>query len=175
MQPAILTGKDAKAGHRAPGYLIGEIVHRALAHWNCLSYPDQELLAFLEKVARRSGVQPQTLMHAVRTSFSMLGNLKRHPLYQTIQTAPQAYREVPFSLKTQERTLHGVIDLLYQDAQGSWHVLDWKTEWTPGGKGGRESPGALDADGGVCQGGGEAAGGDTGCGAVFPVSEGEAG
>ena len=70
-------------------------------------------------------------MHAVRTSLSMLGNLKQHPLYKTIQAAPQAYREVPFSLKTQGRTLHGVIDLLYQDAQDSWHVLDWKTEWTP--------------------------------------------
>ena len=134
LQPAILTGKDTKAGHRAPGYLIGEIVHRALAHWNCLSYPDEELLEFLDKVARRSGVLPQTLTHALRTSFSMLGNLKRHPLYQTIQTAQHVYREVPFSLKTLERTLHGVIDLLYQDAQGSWHVLDWKTEWTPGEK-----------------------------------------
>lgn len=134
LQPAILTGKDAKVSHRAPGYLIGEIVHRALAHWKCLSYGDQELLDFLEKAARRSGVQPQTLMHAVRISYGMLANLKRHPLYKTVQAAPQVYREVPFSLKAQGRTLHGVIDLLYQDAQGSWHVLDWKTEWTPGEK-----------------------------------------
>jgi hypothetical protein len=28
-------------------------------------------------------------------------------------------------------TLHGVIDLLYRDPQGEWHVLDWKTEWAP--------------------------------------------
>jgi ATP-dependent exoDNAse (exonuclease V) beta subunit len=27
--------------------------------------------------------------------------------------------------------LHGIIDLLYQDQSGDWHLLDWKTEWTP--------------------------------------------
>lgn len=27
--------------------------------------------------------------------------------------------------------LHGVIDLLYQDPQGEWYILDWKTEWAP--------------------------------------------
>lgn len=131
LQPAILTGKDAKVSHRAPGYLIGEIVHRALAQWNCLSYPDPGLFQYLEMAARRLGVLPEAVEHAVRTSYRMLGNLQRHPLYQAIQAAPQAYREVPFSLKTQERTLHGVIDLLYQDMQGGWRVLDWKTEWTP--------------------------------------------
>ncbi|MBC8552652.1 MAG: PD-(D/E)XK nuclease family protein, partial [Candidatus Brocadiales bacterium] len=28
-------------------------------------------------------------------------------------------------------TLHGVIDLLYQDQNDAWHLLDWKTEWSP--------------------------------------------
>jgi ATP-dependent exoDNAse (exonuclease V) beta subunit len=38
---------------------------------------------------------------------------------------------MPFTLSTDAGTLHGIIDLFYQDQSGDWHLLDWKTEWTP--------------------------------------------
>jgi ATP-dependent helicase/nuclease subunit A len=131
LRPAILPDKGSDAGHRAPGYLIGEMVHRALAHWQCLSYPQHALIQYLENLARRSGVDPQALEHAVRTSYTILGRLKRHHVFADVRAAVDTYREIPFTLKTQQGTIQGVIDLLYQDAQGGWHVLDWKTEWTP--------------------------------------------
>ncbi len=131
LQPAVWSGSGLGSTTRAPGYLVGEMVHRALAHWHCLAYADRELTQYLERLANRSGIDSQALEHAVRTSYQMLGRLKRHKLYATIQKAVQQYREIPFTLETPQGALRGVIDLLYQDAQGSWHVLDWKTEWTP--------------------------------------------
>ena len=131
LQPAVWTGGDADSASRAPGYLVGEMVHRALAHWQCLAYADHELTRYLERLAHRQGIDSQALEHAVRTSYHMLGRLKRHKLYATIQKAVQQYREIPFTLETRQGTLRGVIDLLYQDAYGNWRLLDWKTEWTP--------------------------------------------
>jgi ATP-dependent exoDNAse (exonuclease V) beta subunit len=39
------------------------------------------------------------------------------------------FPELPFSLNTPLGILEGIIDLLYQDREGVWHLLDWKTEW----------------------------------------------
>jgi len=27
--------------------------------------------------------------------------------------------------------LYGIIDLLYQDQSGTWHLVEWTTEWAP--------------------------------------------
>jgi len=133
-RPAIWRHERTKTKKRAPGYLIGNIVHTALAHWNCLVYSDSELLQLLENYALREGVFSDALVDAVQRSHQMLMNLKNHSIYQNIQQAQQRYHEVPFTQTTSVGTLHGVIDLLYQDQNGAWHLLDWKTEWSPKAK-----------------------------------------
>ena len=129
--PAIWRHERTKTKKRATGYLIGNIVHKALAHWDCLQYSDSELLQLLENYALREGVFADALVDAVQRSHQMLMKLKNHSIYQNIQQAQQRYHEVPFTQTTSVGTLHGVIDLLYQDQNGTWHLLDWKTEWSP--------------------------------------------
>jgi len=133
-RPAIWRHERTKTKKRAPGYLIGNIVHKALAHWNCLEYSDSELLKLLDNYARREGVFSDALVDAVQRSHQMLMNLKNHSIYHNIRQAQQRYHEVPFTQTTSAGTLHGVIDLLYQDQNGTWHLLDWKTEWSPKAK-----------------------------------------
>ena len=133
-QPALWTEEKQKSADRAPGYLVGNIVHRALAHWDCLSSSEQELFQFLENIAQREGVFPNALAHAVKTSRWMLGNVQKHPLFWKINAATTRRHELPFTLPSPVGTLHGVIDLLYQDENGLWHVIDWKTEWAPEGE-----------------------------------------
>ena len=130
-RPAIWRHERTKTKKRAPGYLIGNIVHKALAHWNCLVYSDSELVQLLENYALREGVFADALVDAVQRSHQMLMKLKNHSIYQNIQQAQRRYHEVPFTQNTSVGTLHGVIDLLYQDQDGTWHLLDWKTEWSP--------------------------------------------
>jgi ATP-dependent helicase/nuclease subunit A len=131
VRPALWASQRSDTSIRAPGFLIGNIVHKTLAHWDCLTYSDTALFRLLENYARREGVHPEALTHAVRTSHWMLMNLKQHRLYETVQQAVVKYHEIPFTLSSPLGTLHGVMDLLYRNLQGDWHVLDWKTEWAP--------------------------------------------
>jgi len=48
-------------------------------------------------------------------------------LFKRLEKAKKIYRELPFVLNERHGIIHGVIDLLYQDERGTWHVLDYKT------------------------------------------------
>lgn len=131
LRPAIWRNERPTTVTSAPGYLVGNIVHRALAHWDCLEYSQGALAQLIESFALREGVFSDALDNAVNRSLQMLLHLKKHAIYEEIREAQQRYHEVPFTLTTTPGTLHGVIDLLYQDQGGNWHLLDWKTEWSP--------------------------------------------
>jgi len=131
IRPALQTSQAAEKSTRTAGYRIGNIVHRALAQWDCLSYSEYELFGLLENYAKREGVLPDALVHAVRTSYTMLTNLKQLALFEDIQLSSEKYPEIPFILGTPNGLFQGVIDLLYRSPQGDWRVVDWKTEWTP--------------------------------------------
>jgi len=130
-RPAMWRSERPKRGRRAPGYLVGNIVHMALAHWECLEFSESERLRLLENYARREGVFPGALVDAVQRSNKALMDLKKHPFYEQICLAQERRHEVPFSLNTPVGILHGIIDLLYQDQNGRWYLVDWKTEWAP--------------------------------------------
>jgi hypothetical protein len=115
---------------RAPAYLIGKMVHRALADWTCLALPSHSLNQRLEAFARREGLfERQALDDALARARRMLAHLIRSPLYQEINRASKRLHEVPLTLQTPGGFLQGLLDLLYLDRQGIWHALDWKTEW----------------------------------------------
>ena len=131
IQPALWANQPAVNSTRAPGYLIGNIVHRALAHWDCLAYSEGDLIHLLESYAQREGIFSQALVDAVQRSYQMMRALKDHHIYQDIQNAQRRYHELTFTISADIGVLHGIIDLLYQDQSGAWHLMDWKTEWTP--------------------------------------------
>ena len=49
------------------------------------------------------------------------------PMCARLRKAKVLKREIAFVLNERHGLIHGVIDLLFQDASGSWHVLDYKT------------------------------------------------
>jgi ATP-dependent helicase/nuclease subunit A len=112
-------------------YTIGVLVHRALADWDCLSLPERALVTKLDAYARQEGITSDVEVHyAIQRARKMINNLRRSALFAEINIAPQRLTELPFNLRTQEGDIYGVIDLLYQDEAGEWHLIDWKTEWT---------------------------------------------
>ncbi len=131
LQTALWISQRGESSTRAPGYLIGNILHRVLAHWDCLGYSEGDLLRLLENYARREGVFNHTLADAVQRSYQMVTNFKKHEIYLEIQHARQRFHELTVLLSEDVGVLHGVIDLLYQDQSGNWHLIDWKTEWAP--------------------------------------------
>jgi ATP-dependent exoDNAse (exonuclease V) beta subunit len=132
VRPVVWAQEGAERVFRAPAYLIGRVVHRALADWECVALPSDNLYDRVAAYAQRDGITaPEAIQHAAARSIKMLGNLRKAPLYTEICRASQRYPELPFTLTTPLGTLHGVIDLLYEDIHGQWHIIDWKTEWVP--------------------------------------------
>ncbi len=52
----------------------------------------------------------------------------RHELAGQLAKARQCFRELNFAARIGPAVLHGQIDLLFQDAEGSWHIVDYKSD-----------------------------------------------
>jgi len=131
VRPAVRPrGADQPTERRVPAHIVGRVVHRTLDHWRCLTEGEAQMNDHLLALLHQEGVFSEAM---VRTGMercrAMLIPLRRSTLFRRIEEAQQCLRETPFVLSTPLGTLHGVIDLLYQDIHGGWHLLDWKTEW----------------------------------------------
>jgi ATP-dependent exoDNAse (exonuclease V) beta subunit len=110
---------------RAPAWVIGNLVHAALALWR---FPDDTYTAWAEAQARNLGLtDPRQLINAAIESRRLLERFQTHPLYQTITRAEQRLHEVPYSLALDGQADSGVIDLLYQQA-GHWTLVEFKSD-----------------------------------------------
>jgi ATP-dependent helicase/nuclease subunit A len=128
--PAVRPQPGDGSGRRVPGYLLGNLVHQILADWDCLHWSHPQLLDHIRRTARMVGILDLEGIHAATDrAIGMVRVLHRSRLYQEIGRAQAKIVEAPFTLDTPLGTLHGVIDLLYQDDTGQWHLVDWKTEW----------------------------------------------
>lgn len=58
----------------------------------------------------------------------MIARLAGEPLWRELGSAGQIYREMDFVLDAGVAELRGQIDLLYQDARGAWHIVDYKSD-----------------------------------------------
>ena len=128
--PAVNERKPERT--RAPAAQVGRVIHRALADWDCLALEPADLSPRLEAFARREGVAPLAVPDTLRRCLQTLAELRQTGLYADICTAARRFHEVPFTLTTPVGVLHGAIDLLYQDARGGWHLVDWKSGWATG-------------------------------------------
>jgi len=59
---------------------------------------------------------------------AMIAALRRHALWHRLTGARRRLAELEFVHLTDRLELTGVIDLLYQDAEGDWHILDYKSD-----------------------------------------------
>ncbi len=82
----------------------------------------------LAALARREGIiSPGALRHSVDLAAAIVREVRRSPLFDEVSRASRRCSEVPFTWASPAGALQGVIDLLYQDAQREWRLVDWKT------------------------------------------------
>jgi ATP-dependent helicase/nuclease subunit A len=111
--------------------LIGEVVHEAIRYWQFDSNPN-DFEQMLDGYAWQAGV---TFEHdreeAVRRSKALLKRFQQSMVFDWIESARHDQRplftELPFILRTEKRVIHGVIDVLFQQADGTWIIVDYKT------------------------------------------------
>jgi ATP-dependent helicase/nuclease subunit A len=114
---------------RAPAWVIGSLVHEALAAWR---FPVGDRSArfrrWVEARARAYGVtDARQLDDAVRQSQRLLLRFRNHPLYQEMNDADQRLHEVPYNLLSEDGVESGIIDSLYL-RDGVWRIVEFKTD-----------------------------------------------
>jgi ATP-dependent helicase/nuclease subunit A len=117
--------------------VLGEIVHRAL-RWGYFPTERDDLSSILESYAWEQGIVDKGLRaFAVQEARELLRRTMHSEVYKWIANASQTYHELPFLYKTDKRTIHGVIDVLLQNPDKSWTLLDYKTSQVEGYAGDR--------------------------------------
>jgi ATP-dependent exoDNAse (exonuclease V) beta subunit len=114
---------------RAPAWLVGKLVHEALAAWRLPG--TEKTAAFGDWVRARARAQGLIdggqITHALRRSRRLLLQLQENALFEEIETAERRLHEVPFSVERDGRIDSGQIDLLYL-TDGVWTMVELKTD-----------------------------------------------
>ncbi len=114
------------------GRIIGEMVHEALGWWRFPSEYDN-LEDVLKSYAWELGVvDVGQQKFAIQEARKLLQQTKNSDVYGWIESAHQVYRELPFIFQSERRTIHGVLDVLFQRQDDTWCVIDYKTSAVPG-------------------------------------------
>ncbi|MHB1318929.1 MAG: UvrD-helicase domain-containing protein, partial [Anaerolineae bacterium] len=112
----------------APAWVVGQLVHRALARW---SFPDDDpaFNAWSDAEARDCGLtDQQERRDALSRAFRMLRRFQATPLYAKMASAETRLGETPYSVFGSDgRVESGIIDALYRDAAG-WTLVEFKTD-----------------------------------------------
>lgn len=115
--------------------LVGEVVHEAIRYWR-FPHNFARLTEMLQAHAWSQHLtRKETLEAAAKQAEALLEQFRRSYLYAEIEAAYQAkrpvLREVPFVFRSGERLIHGIIDVLFQDATRTWTIADYKTSYVP--------------------------------------------
>jgi ATP-dependent helicase/nuclease subunit A len=113
---------------RAPAWVVGALVHEALAAWRFPADAEEDFAAWSRARARSYGLTDhRQLADAVRRSRRLLTRFWQHPLYSEMDDAAQRLNEVPYSRITAAGRESGSIDALFFDGE-RWTLVEFKTD-----------------------------------------------
>lgn len=121
-------GVDDEPPGRAPAVQLGQLVHGLLERIDF--HRPEDIAPWCQRLSSQylETPSPETEQQATRLVEQFLASDRG----EALRTAQVVRREVEFLLPSQAATptprhWYGVIDCLYRDAEGAWHVLDYKT------------------------------------------------
>jgi ATP-dependent exoDNAse (exonuclease V) beta subunit len=113
---------------RAPAWVVGSLVHAALATWRLPQATDEGFDRWVEARARGLGVtDPRQLRDAARQTRRLLSRFQAHPLYEEMSGTSRRLHEVPYSIWVDDQVESGVIDAVYASDAG-WTIVEFKTD-----------------------------------------------
>jgi ATP-dependent exoDNAse (exonuclease V) beta subunit len=113
---------------RVPGWVVGAMVHKALARWVYPANPG--FYDWMLAVAQEYGVTgTPALQYAVRHASEILERFQSSELYEHICCAEVRLFEVPYSLiNAAGEVEYGLVDALYL-YENQWHLVEYKTDF----------------------------------------------
>ena len=115
---------------RAPSWVVGQLVHVALAHW---LFPDDQGVDFYvwaANEARSCGVtDEQEVKDGVQRAARLMNRFQVTALHARMAAARRLLHEVPYSVADADGAAEsGVIDALFEDDHG-WTLVEFKTDY----------------------------------------------
>ncbi len=123
-------GDEAPSGEGgARAIQVGQLVHEVLARWDFAQETAAELPDRLNRAAGLLGLVDSAPLDEAE---QILRTFLESPLVESLQQARLLRRELEFLLAwplegEPQLRFRGFIDCLFQDAQGRWHLVDYKT------------------------------------------------
>ena len=134
-----LLGVDGRPGRRRPppahasgpsaldAAATGTLYHKCMELLDVENPQDAGLL--IAQAAEMLDIEPSPALGGLAAEFSeILSAFSRHDLAASLRSARQVRRELDFVLDCPPATIRGQIDLIYQDASGAWHIVDYKSD-----------------------------------------------
>ena len=98
----------------------------------CMELLDFDAPQTADTVARQAaaetGIGDEFIPSLTAELADMIEQFRQTPLWQQLASAEQSHRELDFILSTSSATLRGQIDLLTADADGTWRIVDYKSD-----------------------------------------------
>ncbi|MDY6912909.1 MAG: UvrD-helicase domain-containing protein [Planctomycetota bacterium] len=118
---------EAKSAHLPDAATMGTIFHRCMELLD-FAQPRAET-SLVQQVVGEMDLQEAVDVEAVAAELaSMLANFRSHKLWPQLVSARCMLRELDFVMDCGAVSLHGQIDLLFQDADGAWRIVDYKSD-----------------------------------------------
>lgn len=119
-------GESRPAPERSENRALGDLVHEALRWWRPEEgEPAEGLWQRLRATVHSRGWRNETAL--VSQALVLLTCFADSALCARLATAREVLRELPFIQRYGRYSIHGSIDLLFQDAAGYWTLVDFKT------------------------------------------------
>ncbi len=123
--------------HGASPVIIGEIVHELLRYGR-FALSKQTTDDMITSIAWEQGLtNPIVVGSALQEVRQLLAQYAESEVYRWLHRARSErralYTELPFMFRTEKRVIHGVLDVLLQQANGDWMIIDYKTSTVIGG------------------------------------------
>lgn len=116
-------------GEKVPPWLLGKLVHQALAEWRFPGGNSRDFERWVAMEARSSGLTEDPFIEtAVSETVSLLRRFIGSELYLDMDRAKQRLHEVPFTYQlAPDQIIQGKIDALYR-THDHWVLVEFKTD-----------------------------------------------
>ncbi len=126
-QPNGEGGSETPSKHGLDAATLGTLLHR------CMELLDfdrpQSSQGLLDQAASEMGLQEHIDTSRLASELDeMLERFRTNELYDSIRRAGAIFRELDFVIQLGAASIRGQIDALYQDRDGRWHVVDYKSD-----------------------------------------------
>ena len=106
---------------------MGTLVHRCMAVLDFAG--PQPTGAMVQQAAAQMNLPETVDTRAIGEDLSgMIDSFSATPLWSDIAQSDLTLREMDFVLECRPAVLHGQIDLIYRRGDGSWHIVDYKSD-----------------------------------------------